>query len=452
MSTGSNIFPVLLACIVLSWWFYSEGRWVEVWAHAGFLTRVSIPLGLNYRGTHPPRQSGSTYLAPPKSPTDLEQRRRAWWMSLVYDRLVSVGGWVHSIDERDVATEFPLRTQDFEVENALDANPQDLTTHNFLTAHPPAYTDSYILLIKACMLFGKVTDYNVRSNLRAPLHPRKGEDPRMAAGFAGLDRLVAIEFLNNIPPAFKNCLGTSGSDGPIDTDLYLVHLIPHAATITLHNPHMDFASGNCISAHRCLRAAKEILNAYYLITSTSFDIKRLHPFVTICWYLAAVVLVQLCRRLIEIGDRAAEANVWGEINLLRLAMLEFGTQSPIGTRQEKLLQGLMSDILQMTSQAQPLAVGVPLYPFSHGTLYDPTYQTAPDPTGSSPVLATTLPQPSQYSATDDATMVETGVASLPVIWSTTNGANGSGNSISTSGHARTEPTTMAPEEIVTFSY
>lgn len=37
----------------------------------------------------------------------------------------------------------------------------------------------------------------------------------------------------------------------------------------------------------------------------------------ICWYLAAVVQVQLCKRLIEIGDRASEANVWGEINLLR---------------------------------------------------------------------------------------------------------------------------------------
>jgi hypothetical protein len=42
---------------------------------------------------------------------------------------------------------------------------------------------------------------------------------------------------------------------------------------------------------------------------------------SICWYLAAVVQVQLCKRLIEIGDRANEANVWGEINLLRLVWL-----------------------------------------------------------------------------------------------------------------------------------
>ncbi|KIO20877.1 hypothetical protein M407DRAFT_29481 [Tulasnella calospora MUT 4182] len=108
--------------------------------------------------------------------------------------------------------------------------------------------------------------------------------------------------------------------------------------------------------------------------STSFDIKRLHPFVTICWYLAAVVQVQQCRHLIDIGDRQNEAAVWGEINLLRQAMIDFGTVSPIGVRQEKLLQGLMTDITRLTSQAQPLNVSVPLYPFSRKSLYDPTFQ------------------------------------------------------------------------------
>ena len=38
-------------------------------------------------------------------------------------------------------------------------------------------------------------------------------------------------------------------------------------------------------------------------------------------------------------------------------------------RQEKLLQGLMREIVRMTAQKQPLQVGVPLYPFSHRTLF-----------------------------------------------------------------------------------
>jgi hypothetical protein len=38
-------------------------------------------------------------------------------------------------------------------------------------------------------------------------------------------------------------------------------------------------------------------------------------------------------------------------------------------RQEKLLQGLMKEIVRMTAQKLPLEVGVPLYPFSHQTLF-----------------------------------------------------------------------------------
>lgn len=72
--------------------------------------------------------------------------------------------------------------------------------------------------------------------------------------------------------------------------------------------------------------------------------------------------VQLCKRLIEIGDHASEASVWGEINLLRFvgqdfysnstannamlgrfAMLEYGSQSPIGSQ---LFSGF-TDVLLM---------------------------------------------------------------------------------------------------------
>jgi hypothetical protein len=38
-------------------------------------------------------------------------------------------------------------------------------------------------------------------------------------------------------------------------------------------------------------------------------------------------------------------------------------------RQEKLLQGLMSEIVRMTTQKEPLQVGIPLYPFSHARVF-----------------------------------------------------------------------------------
>lgn len=86
---------------------------------------------------------------------------------------------------------------------------------------------------------------------------------------------------------------------------------------------------------RCLDASRAILAQHYTLASSSFDITRLHPVVTvrtlfleqvrqrantnvqICWYLAAVVQVQLCKYFIEIGDTDREYGVWGVINVLR---------------------------------------------------------------------------------------------------------------------------------------
>jgi len=134
MASGEDIFSVMQACIILSWYFYQEGRWVEVWIFAGFQTRVSIPLRLNYPGTFSTHGNNSpgAYLAPPKDLRDLESRRRSWWMTILFDRICSVGtslrlskdlfvhllvgGWVHAVDERDLGTELPLRNQDFENE------------------------------------------------------------------------------------------------------------------------------------------------------------------------------------------------------------------------------------------------------------------------------------------------------------------------------------------------
>lgn len=391
MASGEDIFSVMQACILLSWYFYQEGRWVEVWIFAGFQTRVAVPLRLNYPGTFSTHGNNSpgAYLAPPKDFLDLESRRRTWWMTIVFDRIASVGGWIHAVDERDLGTELPLRNDDFESELPVASNPQDLSTMDVFIRHPPQYTDSFLLLIKAVMLFGKVTDFNVRGNLRAPTAPSKSQNPFFLEGFEILDKLVCSDFLENLPQIFRNNSGvTDAPEGSaLDTDLYMVHIIPHAATITLHNPYLDFTDPQCISTARCVNSARCILAAYYMLSATSLDITRLHPFVTICWYLAAVVQVQLCKYFIEIGDSERESTVWGEINVLRFAMLEYGSRSPIGTRQERLLQGLMREIVRMTAQKQPLEVGVPLFPFSHAGLWrkNEASQSSPDAAAAMPL-------------------------------------------------------------------
>jgi hypothetical protein len=179
-------------------------------------------------------------------------------------------------------------------------NPQSLFTQDVFTIHPVEYTDSFLLLIKAMMLFGKVTDFGVRTNLRALAPPSRIQNPFLIPGFEELDRLLCMDFITSLPPRFRSGFGELESmygGGGLDTDLFMVHLVPHAyvtltlrdqsphlpssATITLHNPYINFSHPEGVSTSRCLNASRAILTQHYTLAASSFDITRLHPFVTV---------------------------------------------------------------------------------------------------------------------------------------------------------------------------
>ena len=74
------------------------------------------------------------------------------------------------------------------------------------------------------MLFGRITDYNTRTNLHAP--HTKLQNPFQDPAFRELDKLLCDDFLESFPATYKN-IGLS-EDGTLDTDLYMAHVVPHA--------------------------------------------------------------------------------------------------------------------------------------------------------------------------------------------------------------------------------
>jgi hypothetical protein len=112
----------------------------------------------------------------------------------------------------------------------VPSNPQDIITEDVFIRHPPQYTDSFLLFIKAVMIFGKVTDFNVRGSLRAGAAPSRNQNPFFLNGFEELDKLVSSDFLNSLPHIYKSNygVGDAPSGSALDTDLYMVHIIPHA--------------------------------------------------------------------------------------------------------------------------------------------------------------------------------------------------------------------------------
>jgi hypothetical protein len=102
------------------------------------------------------------------------------------------------------------------------------------------------------------------------------------------------------------------------------------ATITLHNPYLEFTDPQCISTARCVNSARSILAAYYMLSATSLDITRLHPFVTVSEPVFYVyVLLTLFNRYAGIWPRWSKysfANISSSLATMKGSLL-FGGRS-----------------------------------------------------------------------------------------------------------------------------
>lgn len=77
------------------------------------------------------------------------------------------------------------------------------------------------------MLFGLVTDHNSEVQLESA--STRLEDPMRHQRFRTLDRLCGDDFLSSLPPDYKNHLyNMHQNPDNIDTDLFMVHIVPHA--------------------------------------------------------------------------------------------------------------------------------------------------------------------------------------------------------------------------------
>ena len=86
------------------------------------------------------------------------------------------------------------------------------------------------------MLFGRVTDFNTDYQLRHTI-PVKTDVPSSDPTFIELDHLNGEGFLSSLPEYYGTYLQKLRMAGlqaeTFDTDLYLVHLIPHGYVLII---------------------------------------------------------------------------------------------------------------------------------------------------------------------------------------------------------------------------
>ncbi|KIO31481.1 hypothetical protein M407DRAFT_219867 [Tulasnella calospora MUT 4182] len=286
--------------IVLATYYYHEGRGPEVWADVGALTRAIMSLGLNHP-SEPSRRGSSkeTLIAQ-------EERKRAFWSTFMLDRLLSVGGWSHSMTEEDTVQNFAgnaalLNSADFrDLGVPRSPKPQQPQQQSRQYVHPKS-PDSYSLLLDAVVLLGRITDFrnrarlNHRSALGQSILTNKSnqhsdntisfrdasfsfilsQDPILRWDFSQLSAELngGVGYWSsygisgkgrregNMPLLFKYSIGLADvpDDGKglatrrrsaVDMDLFLAHMVHYSATILLHFPVASFNVQSRTNSHQ----------------------------------------------------------------------------------------------------------------------------------------------------------------------------------------------------------
>ncbi|EEB91139.1 hypothetical protein MPER_10549 [Moniliophthora perniciosa FA553] len=204
---------------------------------------------------------------------------------------------------------------------------------DLLTRHPSNETDSFTIYIKGTILISMVKTFNLQP---------------VAVGLPTLDRSDINRFMQidhlitSFLPSFPSHLRNPIKATTVDNHLYTASLMPHVATIILHDPHAEIRNVACVSAMRILSAARSILDLVHDICSTSYDVTLLDYFCSFCWFVAGRVLVRFLQAAVDAGDNHYIAELRAEVDFVYSAIARVGQQVPLAFRFARTLDELVN--------------------------------------------------------------------------------------------------------------
>jgi hypothetical protein len=258
-----------------------------------------------------------------------ETRRNAFWLAYATERLHGFGnGWALNLDDQDISQLLPVRGEEFD--RGYLVLPQDRQwahTRNVLLENPEQTTDSFTLYIKGSILISRVKTFNLRFRARhfagdatvSNEYQTSSEraDPRGSQAFIELDCTID-SFTSTFPGRCRNPI----MNNIVDSHLYTAWLMPHVASIILHDPHADVQHSGCVSALKILTAARAILDLIYNVCSTSFNISLLDTFCSFCWFSAGRVLVRFLQAAQEASIYEQSATLQAELEFIQYVFLD----------------------------------------------------------------------------------------------------------------------------------
>ncbi|CAE6472623.1 unnamed protein product [Rhizoctonia solani] len=334
---GFNLLECLQALVILSSFYASQGRWVELWSTLGDALRIAVPLGLNTRsgfrgdGTAHSSDSPETLLPSPANCVEGEARVNLFWVAYANERLSEApGSWAMCLDDQDIHQLLPGCLSHFEAGHDIEGTRQSLGSPDVLLQHSSEHTDGFSLYIKATILVSKTKSFNLRIRHKYP----GTADVREVPEFYELEQLIA-SFRKSFPQQYNGPIVQTARG--LDIHVYATHLISQFAVILLHDKHANLYSPNCQSARKLVAAARAILDLMYTVCSTSYDITRLPSICVQCWGRSASVLIRLYKLEISRGNQEEASAIDLEIQSIRFVLNQMGTRLPMALKYDKAI-------------------------------------------------------------------------------------------------------------------
>ncbi|KAF7791287.1 hypothetical protein EIP86_002301 [Pleurotus ostreatoroseus] len=356
---GEKLFECLQTQIILTWFYYSQARWVEACLSTATATRLCVPCALNvcppFHGiaaSQPFNSKPPTILPSAKTVIEDEVRRNTFWIAYSMERQQGAGnGWAMNLEDRDVAQLLPLKLEQF-VKGTLVLPPsrQWSNDKDVIANHREDQTDSFILYVKCGMLISRVKNFNLRFKslayqgdpsvlppVTSPLtNGLENFNPKETRAFRDID-----ELLNSFKSSFPSEMKSPMTDDKLDPYLYSTLNMVNLAQILLHEPFARPGSYACISAYKILSSSRAIVELLHQVSSTSYDISSLDLYPFLCWFMAGRVLVRFLKAAQDAQLHDQVAPLQAEITFLRSMLAKAGERIPLAYRYSKMLVDTM---------------------------------------------------------------------------------------------------------------
>jgi hypothetical protein len=249
--------------VLVATYEYQNMLFPRAWMSVGRACRLATMMSLNrVDGAGPEvRQC----LPPARDATELEERRRTFWMCFGADRLASVGtGWPMAIDERDITTKLPIHESAFE---AGDPGDSVTLTAAFESDGSIGLSSVAAVNMLSC-LFGRNMNHMFRPG---PEDRDKNPHGEFWNRHMNMDNILSTIALM-LPDELRLPAGMS------DPNVIFLNLGIHTAAICIHQAAISRSDQNNSSVRttsasraRCLTAAIEVAGIMRQISHLDFS-------------------------------------------------------------------------------------------------------------------------------------------------------------------------------------